>query len=103
MAKIKRSPRFKSAIGKGSGIGAQRVRASVRAIIGASKNRMGEEVDGRTGSFMKSFSPSAIGCRRPYGPTTLGPLRSCIYPRTFRSTRVRRATARRTKIIRIRG
>lgn len=43
------------------GIGAQRVRASVRARIGASKNRTGDAADGRMGSLINSFTPSAIG------------------------------------------
>ena len=47
--------------GYGMGIGAQRVRASVRARIGVARNRKGEEVDGRMGSLMKSLTPSAIG------------------------------------------
>lgn len=47
------------------GIGAQSVRASVRANIGVRINRTGEEVEGRTGSLIKSLMPSAIGCRRP--------------------------------------
>lgn len=58
-------PRLRSAIGKGRGIGAQRVSARVRASMGVKRKRMGEEVEGRTGSFKKSFSPSAIGWRRP--------------------------------------
>lgn len=60
------------------GIGAQSVMARVNASMGVSRKRIGEEVDGRTGSLMKSFTPSAMGCRRPYGPTILGPFRSCI-------------------------
>lgn len=75
---MNRMPRFRSAMGKGSGMGVQSVRARVRASIGINRKRMGDDVDGRTGSFMKSFSPSAMGCRRPYGPTTLGPFRSCM-------------------------
>lgn len=43
------------------GIGAQRVRARVSASIGVTKNRNGEEVDGRTGSLINSFTPSAMG------------------------------------------
>lgn len=43
------------------GIGAQRVRARVRASIGVRRNRIGEAVDGRTGSLIKSLTPSAIG------------------------------------------
>lgn len=62
---MKSRPRLRSAIGNGSGIGVQRVRARVNAIIGARRNRIGEDVEGRMGSFMKSFSPSAIGWRSP--------------------------------------
>ena len=58
-------PRLRSAIGKGRGIGAQRVRARVRASMGVKRNSTGEDVEGRTGSFINSFSPSAIGWRRP--------------------------------------
>lgn len=42
-------------------MGAQRVRAKVRASIGVAINRMGEEVAGRTGSLIKSLTPSAMG------------------------------------------
>jgi len=46
-------------------MGIQRVRARVRARVGARRNRTGEEVEGRTGSLINSFTPSAIGWRRP--------------------------------------
>lgn len=62
---MKRMPKFKSAMGKGRGMGVQSIRAKVRASMGVKRKRMGEEVDGRTGSFIKSFSPSAMGWRRP--------------------------------------
>lgn len=54
-----------------------------------------DDVRGRKGSLVKSFTASAIGCKRPYGPTMFGPLRSCMYPRIFRSTNVKKATASR--------
>ena len=57
--------RLRSATGWGRGMGAQRVREMVRANIGATRNRRGEEEEGRTGSLIKSFTPSAIGWRRP--------------------------------------
>lgn len=53
--------KFKSKTGYGIGIGAHRVIARVRASIGVKRNRMGEEVEGRTGSLMNSLTPSAIG------------------------------------------
>lgn len=95
--------KFRSATGCGRGMGAQRVRARVSARMGANRNNTGEEVEGRTGSLMKSLTPSAIGCRSPYGPTTFGPFRSCIYPNTFRSSKVRKATASSTGTMYARG
>lgn len=61
MAIRKRTPRFRSARGNGSGSGAQVVRARTRASIGIRINRSGEEVEGRMGSLVNSFSPSANG------------------------------------------
>lgn len=57
--------RFKSATGKGMGIGAQRVSARVRASTGARTNRSGEDVEGRMGSLINNFTPSAMGWRSP--------------------------------------
>lgn len=42
-------------------MGAHSVSARERANMGAIMNRRGEEVDGRTGSLIKSLTPSAIG------------------------------------------
>lgn len=53
--------RFRSKTGYGRGMGAHSVMASVRASIGVRINRMGDEVEGRTGSLMNSLTPSAIG------------------------------------------
>lgn len=99
MASINRMLRFMLIRGCGMGRGTHIVRARVRARIGAMMNMVMDDVSGRSGSLMKSFRASAIGWRRPWGPTTLGPLRSCIYPRTFRSIRVRNATASNTGTI----
>lgn len=41
------------------------MRANVRVSMGARRKRIGEEVEGRTGSLMKSLTPSAIGWRSP--------------------------------------
>lgn len=54
-------PRLRSAIGWGRGSGAHSVRARVRARMGVSRNRAGEDVDGRIGSLINSFTPSATG------------------------------------------
>lgn len=76
----------------GIGIGVHMVKANAIARVGAPKNSSFTEVAGLRGSLTKSLIPSAMGCNRPY-PTTLGPFRICIYPNTFRSKRVRKATA----------
>lgn len=78
MASMKSRLRFMLVRGWGIGMGIHMVRARVRARIGASRNMVVEDVSGRSGSFVNSFMASAIGCRSPYGPTTTGPLRSCI-------------------------
>lgn len=75
---MRRRPRFISIIEWGIGIGAHIVSARVKAIVGAIRKRIGDEADGRIGSLINNLTPSAIGWRSPYGPTTLGPFRSCI-------------------------
>ena len=64
-ARINKMPRLRSTTGYGKGRGAQRVRARVSASIGARRNRTGDAVEGRTGSLINSFTPSAMGWRRP--------------------------------------
>ena len=64
--------------GCGIGRGIHSVRARVKDRVGAIMNSEIEVVRGRMGSFINSFMASANGCRTPYGPTTLGPFRSCI-------------------------
>lgn len=64
--------------GYGIGSGIHIVRASVNARIGAKINIVIDEVRGRNGSLVNSFTASAIGWRSPYGPTTFGPFRNCI-------------------------
>ena len=55
------TPRLRLVTGCGIGMGAQRVKASVKARTGAARNKNGEEVEGRTGSLINNFTPSAIG------------------------------------------
>lgn len=78
MARRNSRPRFRSARENGRGRGIQIVSARSRANIGVMRKRSGEEVEGRIGSLIKSFTPSATGCSRPNGPTMLGPFRACI-------------------------
>lgn len=102
-ASINNRPKFKSVIGAGMGKGAQIIRARKSASVGVRINSVGEEGDGRIGSLVNNFTPSAIGCRRPYGPTMFGPFRSCMYPKIFRSSRVRKATAIKIGMMNSRG
>lgn len=78
MARRNSNPRFRSAREKGRGRGVQIEIARRRASMGVDRNRIGEDVDGRIGSLMKSFTPSARGWSRPNGPTTFGPFRLCM-------------------------
>jgi len=41
-------------------------------------------------SFKNNLTASAKGTRTPAGPGLLGPLRRWMYPRTFRSRRVKK-------------
>lgn len=52
--------------------------------VGAIINKDIEVVKGRIGSFINNFMASANGCKMPYGPTMLGPFRSCMYPKILR-------------------
>lgn len=71
-------PRLRSVREKGRGRGIQMVMARSRAKIGVMINRSGEDVVGRMGSLMNNFTPSAMGCKSPKGPTMFGPFRACI-------------------------
>lgn len=64
-ANINKIPRFKSASVIGIGRGVQIIKAKKRAMVGVIIKRVGDDEDGRTGSLMKSLTPSAIGCSRP--------------------------------------
>lgn len=57
----KRTPRFRFDSENGIGRGVQIISARVSAIMGIIRNRVCDDVDGRTGSLINSFSPSAIG------------------------------------------
>jgi len=83
----------------GNVTGIQSTRAMVRASIGVARKSHEAADDGFIGSFINSFTPSAIGWRSPYGPTSVGPFRACIYPSALRSPRVMKATERRTGTI----
>lgn len=62
---MNRTPRFMLMRGYGIGKGIHMVKASVKARMGAMINIVMEDVSGRSGSLVKSFMASAMGCRRP--------------------------------------
>lgn len=64
-ASINNNPRLRSVMEIGIGRGAQIIRARNRARVGVIINSVGEEGEGRTGSLVKSFTPSATGWSRP--------------------------------------
>src|SRR5438445_744996 len=66
------------------------MKAGTSERIGASEKRSRFAPAGTMSSLKKSLIPSAIGCRIPYGPTSIGPMRSCIQLKTFRSASVSR-------------
>lgn len=78
MARINNMLRLRLIRGWGIGKGTHRLRANVRERVGAIMNSEIEVVRGRMGSFINSFMASANGCKMPYGPTMLGPLRNCM-------------------------
>lgn len=61
MASKKSRPRLRSASGNGRGRGVQIEIARRRASMGVVINKIGDDVDGRIGSLMNSFTPSAKG------------------------------------------
>lgn len=61
IANMKRSPRLRSARENGMGSGIQMEIARRSASMGVVMNKIGEDVDGRIGSFTNNFTPSAKG------------------------------------------
>lgn len=64
-ARINSMLRFILFSGCGIGSGVHIVRARVRARVGAIINSIGDDVNGCSGSLVKSLTASAIGCSRP--------------------------------------
>lgn len=61
-------------------------------IIGLKKSSIICLFFGYKVSFIRSFTPSATGCKSPHTESLLGARRSCLKPRTFRSINVMNAT-----------
>src|SRR3990167_7347803 len=74
------------------GTTAMPMKAGMSEMMGAIEKSSQFAPDGIMSSLKNSLMPSAIGWRMPYGPTSIGPMRSCIQLSTFRSARVSTAT-----------
>lgn len=61
IARINKRPKFRLMIEWGSGRGIHMRRARVKARVGVIRNSMGDDVEGRIGSLVKSLRPSATG------------------------------------------
>lgn len=85
--------------GAGDGNNVHRRRARIKLDRGAPMNGSWLAFAGRFGDFVNSFKASAMGCGNPCRVTLLGPLRVCLYPKIFRSRRVKKAILARAKMI----
>ena len=65
----------KNVVSAPNGTTANAVNAVAAEMMGASAKRIGSAAFGRRSSFMTSLMMSASGCSRPYGPTSVGPIR----------------------------
>src|SRR5665213_164281 len=74
-----------------SGITAQAPKARVKLTRGASRKTTLSAPAGTTISLRTNFRKSAKDCKRPKGPTTLGPLRICTPAQILRSASSRKA------------
>jgi len=81
-----------SGSGAAKGITAERSRAGMNDMAGASWNSQRLASAGAVSSLRMFFTPSAAGCSRPPQPTRLGPNRFCIHALTLRSMSVSSAT-----------
>ena len=80
---------------------AKATKAGAADTIGASTKISLSAPVGMMSSFSGSFSASAIGCSRPYGPARFGPGRFCIRPMTRRSAQIMNivVSSRKTKMM----
>lgn len=74
------------------------IRVSVKARIGAIKKIFLLVLPGTNSSLVKSLIASLKGCSTPAALVLFGPLRSCLYPKILRSSKVMKATLNKTGI-----
>lgn len=91
IAKMYRRLKFNSAITEyfENGITPHPNKLITNVKMGEAINKNLFELLGITLSLISNLNPSASGCRSPYAPTTLGPLRRWNAASTFRSTSVK--------------
>lgn len=66
--------------------------------MGEKKYKRQFDTDDQVCSLENSLIASEKGCKIPIKPTLFGPFRIWIYPKTFRSNKVRKATEIKTQI-----
>jgi hypothetical protein len=98
----KRIPRLKLCIPYFIGRTIHTTRARPMAATGAVKYTKKLATNGWVDSLVKSLIASANGWGTPIHPTLLGPLRIWMYPKTFRSNKVKNATPINTNTTKIR-
>ncbi len=76
-----------------NGITVQLAKAKAKVNTGANIKIRMLELLGSTVSFKNNFKPSANGCNNPKNPTIFGPWRRWIAAKTWRSIKVKYATA----------
>ncbi len=88
MAEMTSRPTFTSAtkIALPKGMTAKAVSAVMVEMHGANQKMALSEDSGMMSSLRSSFKASAMGCRRPCGPTRMGPRRTWKSASTLRST-----------------
>ncbi len=69
------------------------VNAVMTTISGAIQKTHGSASAGMMSSLINSFRASAMGCSNPCGPTRIGPRRTCMCARIFRSSQFIAMTA----------
>ena len=76
---------FATAASRSNGTTAHTINATVKVMIGASRNSVLLAAEGMMVSCRNTFNPSAKDCSNPNGPTTFGPRRSAIAAQILRS------------------
>jgi len=74
------------------------INVKINPKTGDPQNKILFAYKGKFSSFENNFKASAKGWKPPQKTTLVGPLRNCLYLKTFRSIKVKNATETNTKI-----